>query len=333
MLRFNKVQADTILATRRAWEANQRQMAANFGPAISSGLVGNAHTLPRDAWGEWDREMVQIQRQTQRVFADLAASVSRPMRIGKLIHYFRTVSDSGNVNISIDGRSAAPTDRPVFAYHGTPLPIIDSTFSYGWREVEAAMTEGESLEPASRTNSERRVSEKLESLALDGDAKIVVDGNQLYGLRTHPDVNTRTTGVTLNAATGAQWLTEMQATLTVLHNNNFFDPATIYLNFSDWFYATNTEFTTGYPKTIAQRVLEMEGIAQIIPSHTVAADEIIALVKRTDVLQVLNGMPMATIPLFRANPHDDYKFQVMAAAALEIKKDAAGNCGVVYSSN
>lgn len=333
MLRFTANQQQAVLGAREAWEISQREMAAKFGDALNTGLVGNAYTLPKDAWGEWDREMVQIQRQEQIVFRDLASSVSRPMNIGKLVHFFRTVSDSSTVNISVDGRSMAPTDRPVFAYHGTPLPIIDSTFSYGWREVQTALTEGESLEPAARANSERRIAEKLESIALDGDASIVIDGNQLYGLRTHPFVNTRTTGVTLNAATGAQWVAEFKAVIDVLHANSFFAPATFYVNYADWFYATVQDYASGYPGKIDAQIRSMMGVGEVIPCHTVAADEIIAVIKQPNVVQVLNGMPMATIPLHRENPHDDYKFRVMAAAAVEIKQDHLGNCGVVYSSN
>jgi uncharacterized linocin/CFP29 family protein len=280
----------------------------------------------------WDREGVEIQRSILAVFNDLAASVAMPMPIGKLMHHFQTISDSGSVNVSLDGRSKARTDQPVFEYHGTPLPIIDSTFSYGWRQVEAARTEGFQLDAAARQNSMRKVAEKLESIALDGDTNIVVGGATLYGLRTHPRRNTRTTGVALNGATGAQWLTEVTATLKKLHEDNFRAPATLYLNWDDWFYATSNEFTTGYPKTIAQRVLELGGVREIIPSNSVAASQIIGLIKDRRVVQVLNGMPMTTRAQFRANPEDDYDFVTMAAASVEVKFDANQNCGVVVST-
>jgi hypothetical protein len=174
--------------------------------------------------------------------------------------------------------------------------------------------------------------EKMESIALDGDASIVVNGAALYGLRTHPKRETRTTGVALNGATGAQWLAEIVATLKLLHANNFKTPATIYLNWDDWFYASHTEFTAGYPKTIAQRVLEMAGVREVVPADKVAAGQIIALVKDSRVVQVLNGMPMVTRAQFRANPEDDYNFVTMAAVAVEIKFDAEGNCGLAVST-
>jgi uncharacterized linocin/CFP29 family protein len=328
MLRFTKEQQEILLNNRRAFNARQSAMANAFGTT----MLGNAQTLPKDVWGQWDREAVELQRSVLAVFNTLAATLSKPMPIGKLIHYFQTVSDSGQVNVSLDGRSKGRTDKPTFDYHGTPLPIIDSPFGYGWREVEAAKSEGYNLDSAGRSNAMHKVAETLETAALEGYSSITVDGQASYGLRNHPKRNTRATGVALNGATGAQWLAEVTATLKLLHGDNFKVPATIFVNWDDWFYATTTEFTAGYPKTIAQRVLEIGGVREIVPADSVSANELIGVVKDRRVVEILNGMPMATRAQFRANPEDDYDFVTMAAAAPEIKFDAEDNCGIAHSS-
>lgn len=334
MLRFTQAQQQFVLANRRAFNARQAQLAEAHGIGNDGlAMIGNALPLPRDVWGEWDRDGIEVQRDVLAVFNDLAASVSRPMPIGKLVHHFQTISDSGEVNVSLDGRSKARTDKPVFDYHGTPLPILDSPYGFGWREVAAAQTEGVSLDPAARNNANRKIAEQLETQTLDGDASIVVGGNQLYGLRNHPNRNTRATGVTLNGATGAQWVAEITAVLKLLHNDNYRAEVTLYLNWDDWFYASNTDYSTQYPnKTILQRIMEIAGVGSIVPASKVNADEIIALVKRREVVQVLNGMPMTTRAQFRANPEDDYDFVAMVAASLEIKFDAEGQCGIAHSS-
>ena len=329
MLYFTPTQREALIANRRQHALQHAIMASQYGQIT----IGNAAPLPKDVWGEWDRESVEIQRSILAVFNDLAGSVSTPMPIGKIVHFFRTVSDSGEVNITLDGRSKAVTDQQVYDYHGTPLPIVDSSFSYGWRQVAAAQTEGEPLEPDGRMNAMRRVAETLEDAALNGYASITVNGNASYGLRNHPKRGTRTTGETLNGATGVQWKAEMVATLKKLHDANFRAPATVYLNWDDWFYASSTDFSTQYPnKTILQRMMEIPGIQEIIPSNSVPASEIIAIIKRRDVLQILNGMPVSTRAKFRANPEDDYDFSTMAAAALEIKFDAEEQCGVAHSA-
>ncbi|MEY4075108.1 MAG: hypothetical protein RJA29_2465, partial [Pseudomonadota bacterium] len=178
MLRFSDEQQRFVLANRRAFNERQTALNAAIGGSV---LLGNAYALPKDVWGQWDREGIEVQRSTLAVFNDLAAAVATPMPIGKLIHYFQTISDSGSANVSLDGRSNARTDKPTFDYHGTPLPIIDSTFSFGWREVEAARTEGFALDGAARMNAMRKVAETLETAALEGYSTITVNGQASYG--------------------------------------------------------------------------------------------------------------------------------------------------------
>lgn len=332
MLRFTKEQAAFVLNGRRAFNASQLAMAERHGLQNGQDMIGNALPLPRDVWGEWDREAVELQRTTLAVFNDLAGSVAMPMDIGKLVHHFQTVSDSGDATVSLDGRSKGRTDQPIMAYHGTPLPITSSPYSYGWRQVRAAASEGFQLDAAGRDNANRTVAEKLESLVLDGDASIVVGGDALYGLRTHPNRNTRTTGQALNGATGAQWVADMNATLKLLQDKNFRVPATVYVNWADWRYAQTTDFKAESEKTIATRIMEDGMIRNVVPSDSVAAGQIIAVIKDSRSLQVLNGMPLTNRAQFRANPEDDYNFVSMAAASLEIKYDADSNCGVAVST-
>lgn len=330
MLKFTPEQQAAVIANRRGMAAQAAILANQI--SANGDLIGNALSLPRDVWGEWDREAVSLQRQEMVIFNDLAASVARPMPIGKVIHYFKTVSDSGSLNVSLDGRSKANLDKPVFDYHGTPVPILDSTFGFGWREMAGAQTEGFALDDAGRVNSTDKVAKGLEGLALDGNANISVSGQQLYGLRTHPNRKTRSTGQPLSGATGAQWLAEITATVKLLRDAGIWAPVTIYVSAGDWFYAGNTDYAAGYPKTIKQRIFEIDGIAAIIPAPTVRAGEIFAVVKDPRVISVLNAMPVTTRALFRANAEDDYNFVTMAAAAVELKPDADGNLALAHSS-
>jgi hypothetical protein len=329
MLRFTPQQQQMVLANRRAFNNGQKTLS----DALGSTFIGNASPLPKDVWGDWDRDAVQIQRSTLAVFNDLASAAQKPMAIGKLIHYFQRVTDSGEVNTSMDGSSKARTDQPTIDYVGTPLPIIDTGFSYSWRQMAAAETEGYfNLDATARDNANRRIAEKLENATLYGYSGIVVAGSASYGLLNHPLRSTRTTGVTLNGATGAQWMTEVIATLKLLHADNFKVPATLYMNWDDWFYASSTEFVANYPKTILQRIMEIEGVREIVPADSIPASNISAVVKDRRVVEVLNGMPMATRAKFRANPEDAFDFTVIAAAVLEIKYDAENHIGIAHSA-
>jgi hypothetical protein len=208
MLKFTKDQQALILNARRRWDAMQRNMAAQHGFAVNDAngqfiafdeLVGNASVLPKDVWGEWDRSAITIQRDVLSVFNDLAASVSRPMALGKIVHYFMTLSDSGDVNISLDGRGKAKTDQPVMDYEGTPLPIIDSELSFGWRQMLAAQTEGYSLDSDAISNHQRKVAEKLEDMVLNGDPNINVGALPSTACAQHLTARLVPTALTLTA--------------------------------------------------------------------------------------------------------------------------------------
>lgn len=325
MLKFSKEQNAAVIANRRAFNERQKAMSAN-------GLIGNASSLPKDVWVDWDREAITVARSVLAVFDDLSNSVSMTLPIGKSLQYYQTSSDSGSATISMDGRDDGRSDQPTLDYHGTPVPVVRSMFSFGWRQMAAAETEGFNIDVSARDNATRKVAEALENGALNGYAGISVNGQASYGLRTHPNRNTRATGVTLNGATGAQWVTEIVQTLKANHSANYRDQATIYVNWDDWFYAESTDFKTTGDKTIAQRVLEIAGVGGVVPSNSVPANEILAVVKRRDVVQVLNAMPIVTLPRFRANPDDDYAFMTQAIAAVQVKADAKGQCGVAHSA-
>lgn len=321
MLKFNKAQAQYLKEGRAAFNNQQQQ------------FFGNAAGLPTDFWKQIDMNIGLVNRDILAVFNDLAASVSRPFPIGMPVGEFVVASDSGETHISMDGVSDGKTDTTEYAHYGSPVPIISSPFRYGWRAVEGARTKGLNLDLAPRDAALRKVAEKLEDTTLNGDAKIVVGGQQLYGLRNHPNRTTSAMGVTLNGATGVQWVAEVTALIESLHAKNFYAPITIYLNYADWFYASNTDYSTQYPnKTILQRVMEIAGVQSIVPGSKVPASEMIGVVKRTDVVQILNAMPTAVLPKFRANVHDDYQFVSAAAAGLQIRFDFNDQCGVAHRS-
>jgi len=329
MLLFNDEQQAFVNDQRSRFNKSQRDMAVRFGlNGRMAGLEGNAMTVPKDAWGRWDTEGIEVARNVLSVFNDLAATNSKPGDLAVLVDYFQTVSDSGDVNISLDGVGKAKGDQPVIDYYGTPLPIIDSEMSVGWRQMLVLQRAGGNYTSAGSNNHYRKVAEKLEDIVLNGDSKIKVGSDSLLGLRNHPERNTGTHSYTLRSATGAQWLEVLLAGMALQHAANFYTEVTVYLNWQDLFYANSTDFSTQYPnKTIAQRLIEIGGV-RFVGASKIPANEMILVCKRRDVIEIINGMPMFMRPKIRQNPEDAYVFQFLAAAAPQIKFDAAGQCGI-----
>lgn len=325
MLQFTREQELAVNAARSQFNQSQTALAAQ------ASLVGNASPIPLDAWRRVDTRGAAIQRDVLAVFNRLAAADQTPMGIGDLVNFYPKVSDSGEVHVSMDGRSEGNADQANVNYAGTPVPVFDSYARFGWRQMEV-MRKGGSLDTSTIANHQRKVAEKMEDMVLNGLSSISVNGNTIYGLRNFPDRNTGTHGLTLKTSTGAQWLAAFQATLDKLIADNAYGRVTIFLNYGDWLYASINEFVAGYPKTILQRLKEIEQVAEIVPASKCAANEIlgIANISTGEWGTILQAMPMVTRPKARANVEDDYVFGVLAMAAPQFKSDADGKSQLVH---
>lgn len=347
--RYTPAQMKELQNNWQQFEVNQNNLARISGVPQNwngSGMVGNAAPVPKDAWGQWAKDGIQIRRNMIGIFDDIASSTSRSVDIGVIVDHFATYSDnSKDVNVSLDGRSKAKTDQGLINYHGTPLPIFDNSVSYGWRQMATMMRDGggAGMRDAAMRAKYRHIQEKLEDMTLNGVDGIDVGGAKVYGLLNHPKRNSRSTGVTLNGATPKAIKDEIVATIKEAHKDNFKSGFTIYLNWDDYFYmqtyqdsmstAQGTPTATGAQRrTIAQEILNIPGVDRIVAVDSVPADTIIALVKDREVVEMLNGMPITQRVKFRANPEDDYTFLNMAAQALQLKFDDDGKMGLAVSS-
>lgn len=317
MLKFTPEQELAVNQARAAFNASQTALAAH------ATLVGNASPVPIDAWRRVDGRATRIQRDVLSVFNKLAMSNSTPVALGDLVSYFPKISDSGEVHVSMDGRSEGRQDQAVVSYAGTPVPVLDSYARFGWRQMEVMRKGAVGLDTETIAAHQRKVAEKMEDMVLNGLSSIVVGGNTIYGLRNFPNRTTGTHGFTLTSATGAQWLTAISAVITGLVGDNAFGKVTIFLNFSDWTYASLNEFAAGYSKTILARLKEIEQIAEIVPASKIPTGNIIGVagLDTGEWGSILSAMPLVTRPKQRFNAEDDYVFGVMAVVAPQFRSD------------
>lgn len=333
MLRFTQAQERAINAARAGFNARQTAMAQAVGNAAME-LEGNASPVPIDAWRRIDARSTRIQRDVLAVFNTLAMANSTPVGLGDLVSYFPKIGDSGEVHVSLDGRSEGLADAATIEYEGTPIPIIDAYARFGWRQMEVIRKGQAALDVETIANHQRKVAEKLEDMVLNGLSTIVVGGATIYGLRNHPQRNTGTHGLTLATATGAEWLTAARQICTLLIGDNAFGRVTLFLNYSDWFVASSNEFAAGYPKTILQRILEIEQIERVVPASKMTASNMVGVagLGSGEWGSILNAMPMVTRPKMRHNPEDDYVFGVMAAVAPQFRVDANARTMIAHTT-
>lgn len=333
-LRFTPEQEAANNGARFAFNQRQGVLAVNaaYADGFGDSMTGNSAQVPLDAWRRIDQRAVQIQRDTLVMFNRLSAASATPVSMGDLVSYFPKVSDSGEVHVTMDGRSEGKADQALVTYEGTPLPIFDSQARFGWRQMEVMRKGPSGIDTTTIANHQRKVSEKLEDVVLNGLPAINVAGSTIYGLRTFPQRTADVHGFTLSGATGAQWLAVFQALVNRHIADNAFGRITVFLNYGDYTYADLNEFTAGYPKTIMTRLREISQILEIVPVPRLVADEVISIanISNGEWGSILSGMPMVTRPKVRHNPEDDYVFGVIAAVAPQFKSDWNGQSQIVH---
>lgn len=328
MLRFTPEQQAAIIASRAGFDRTQVAMAAS----ASDQLVGNAAPVDIDSWRRIDTRATMIQRDVLAVFNRLAQASQTPIDIGDLVSYFPQVSDSGEVTVTMDGRQTGRSDQALVKYSGTPVPIIASEARFGWRQAAVNRKGAISLDTITIENHLRKAAEKLEDMVLNGDAQVVVGGNTIYGLRNHPSRNTFSHTFTLASATGANWLAAFLQMINALLGDNAFGRITVFLNYGDYMAADVNEFVAGYPKTIRQRLMEIEQIEAIVPASKVPANNILGIagLGTGGWGTILSAMPLSSRPKNRLNTEDDYVVSVMAAAAPQFRVDYDGRMPVAH---
>lgn len=325
MLKFTPEQELAVNQAREQFNQTQTALAAQ------AHLVGNASPIPLDAWRRIDSRGAAIQRDVLAAFNRLSAASSTPIGVGDIVNFYPQISDSGDVHISMDGRSQGLADQANIKYAGTPVPVFDSYANFGWRQMEV-IRKGGAMDTSTIANHQRKVAEKLEDVVFNGAPSINVNGSTIYGLRTFPERSTNTHGVTLNGATGAQWLATMAKLVNTLVGDNAYGRVTVLLNYGDFLYADMNEFTAGYPKTIMQRLREISQIAEFVPCSKAAANEVIGIanIGTGDWGSILSAMPLVTRPKARQNPEDDYVFGVLAMAVPQFKSDYDGRSQIAH---
>lgn len=333
ILRFTETQAAAILASRRAF--NEDAAAMLRANQRRGEITGNALTVPVDAWRRIDQRAQMIARSRLAVFSALAAANTIPVSIGDLVNFYPQISDSNDVTVTMDGRNAGKADAAEVTYVGTPVPILTTAARFGWRQMEVMRKQPAGIDVATIANGQRKIAEKLEDMALNGLSSVVVGGSTVYGLRNFPQRNTGNHGFTLaTTATGANWVTAFTQAINLAIGDNQFGRITFFLNIGDYTAANTKDYATNYQGTILQRLRAIEQVQDIIPASSVPANEILGVVDLAtgEWGGVLQAMPLTTRPKARENPEDDYLFQVMAAAAPQLRADATTQSAFVHLS-
>lgn len=317
------------------WATERFAAALGAGDPISPAILRTCDTLRKDEWVQLDEALIEEGLIRLRFIADLASrGLTIPIvnSMGTTQFDWEDVSEMEDAVMSLDGLARSDADTLEFDLSSVPLPITHRDFNINLRRLSASRTRGESLDTTKARVAGRKVAEKLEDVGVNGGP--TYGGNAIFGLTNHPDRNTGGFGgaEAWSAAgkTGAEIVIDIGTMKTALHDAGFYGPFGIYIP-GNTDAKLDEDHTTGYPKTIRERILDIDQIEFVTTIDSLADDNVIMLQMTRDVVALLDGEGLQTVQ-WDLYGGFSIGFKAFAIQVPLIRSTQSNNCGVYHMS-
>jgi len=308
---------------------------AYIANAQSNGVipVQNA-TLLYDEWKFIDRAVRQTAKQRLRWVNTLRAmglTMALPNAMSKTVMTYQNQSDISAAQVSMDGLGKGNNDRPDYDLTTIPIPIVHKDFFFSARELATSREGGHPLDTSNAELATRMVSETIEEMHLGTYGTYAYGGGTLYGLVNFPSRNTRTiTAWDASSKTGLLRLTDVlnmkQDLLTARH----YGPYKLLIS-ANYETILDDEYSTAYPQTLRQRIMQIESIDSIEVSDWLSDDTLVLVQMTSDVVQLINGFDPVVVQ-WETEGGMRLNFKVMAILPPRIRADYNSRCGIVHAT-
>jgi len=315
-------------------------------------LIGNAATLRKDEWAQFDNAVIRAARQRLRAWTDLSTmsgAYSGFNGMASMVLEHESMSDPGEAHTSFDGMVEGRADAPTFQLEGLPLPITHCDFYFSSRRLAISRKLGTPIDSAMAEAAGRRVAERIEKMTIGtlagpglSPTNVAEYGGspKVYGYTNFPDALTKT-DVTAPTAGGwdpATLLGDILDCLDSLYSNNFYGPFMVYHS-TDWtpyldndYYKLTTSGAVAPTMTLRQRIKQIDGVTDVRRLDFLTNTFTILIVQMTpDVARAVNGLNMTTVQ-WETMGGMRVNFKVMAIHVPQLRSDFSGNCGIMHAT-
>ena len=292
-------------------------------------------SLRYDEWKDIDRAVIEVATQRLTGVADLIGKglVHQLGSVGNTVSLYERQSDMDPAAITMSGLSRSGEDTPNYDNKQVPVPVVHKDFRVNFRRLEASRKFGESIDVTAARLAGRVVAEATESMLFSGST-IILDSNPIYGYVTHPDRNTVSLAMqwTNGSKTGALILADVQAMLAAARADLYFGPFTLYIP-AAYEGKLDDDFNpaTSDTRTIRQRIMMLEGIAEIKVADRMPAHTCVLVQLTTDVVDMAIAQDVTTVS-WQAMGGLQELFKVMAVWVPRVKSTFDGQSGIVVLS-
>ena len=301
--------------------------------------------LPRDAWLELDGITRRVMRTDEgSAYMNDLIPLAKAVDIGVLVSLNRVSSDVGApVMRSMSGQVPVALDKVTYAYRGTPVPIFADGYKREWREWRTLQNANFDALADDQEATTAKIKRDMALFSLNGDASIVVQGYQAYGIRTNPlskTINIGAAGNNIRLDLPATTSDAIEAFINgpfgaMLDANLVNQKVNIYVSpeiMRNWDrpYSGSAGFKIG---SLREALESNRRINKIVQTFELTGNEFFGFVPSAEYIRPLVAMAVNTTAGARMNPTDNYQFLVMGAMGLEIRADFNNRSGVFYSTN
>lgn len=290
--------------------------------------------LPKDAWIEIERNNVYPAFDDElTVFNDLRGLglVSQADIMNKAVEWHKS-DYSATAIVAMDPEVQGDEGQTEYDLTGSPLPLIMSEFSIGWREgggdggADSGQV-GPDVDTLKSRGSARAIGEMAEDLTLNGwPATLgIEDSYSMYGLTNHPEVHEGT--LDNWETTPEQVRPNLKTMARDLKDDEFSGPFMVYIGseLEDVLSEPDPEGTGDM--SLRQRLDPLNDYRQIKVADKLASDAVLMFEPRVDVVDLAIGLEEQMVQW--EDPWRD-QFQAIMGFTPRVKSTMRNQCGIAY---
>jgi uncharacterized linocin/CFP29 family protein len=287
-------------------------------------------TLLKEQWVEIDNLWLRVADQYMGAVMDLTSRglTQTIPSLGITASQYQAIARMDPATTDMRASAAGNNQRLSVTPHLVPLPFAFEDYEFDITELEAVQRLGGALETAYTEEAQRSVAETFESWLVNGAPEFSVDGNTIYGYRTHPGRVTKS---------GASWATADGIYTTIL--GMYTDmltlrrpgPYGLYLNVAQYGQLHAKEGVDNAFNSLVRIQQSFPQIVSIKPSFAMPAGQaaLVELQRRTVDLAI--KMDPANVPWEIMGGLAQH-VRVIGSIVPRIKTDGANQTGIVHYS-
>ncbi|QMP23927.1 major capsid protein [Pseudomonas phage DDSR119] len=338
-------QFQAVWNQRKLGYAVQKGLVDMYGNALSSEdlVKNNADQFAPEFWLSMDKRAVAIRDNDKgrELLTDLM-KLATPVDIG---HTFKAYPISGDIDkevkISMDGQRLITYDHVDRTSDGNPIPIFQTGFGINWRKWKGHQLANMNTVAESQALKMRDMFEAMCDYVLDGSPDVTEKGFDGQGIRNHRNtrkIDMTVVGIDLTAASTTNdailnfWNQTFALHLDANYVNGKIDVVWVSPEIERRMnvpFSNSQGFKGG---TLRSFIMEFGRVGEFRSTYKLSGNEFLAYNRDQEAISPLVAQAVATVPVERRGPRDNYNFEIWGAMGLEIKADMNGRGSVFYAA-